>query len=428
MTAITRRGFVGLTALAIAGAATGCGRQSKTEGGASGSAAPAIAEGKATGSLTVWAMGAEGEKLPALIKDFTAANPDCKVTVTPIPWDSAHDKFTSAIAGGTTPDLAQVGSTWMGEFVGLGALDQVPSNIDNAKFFEGAQKTNVVDGATYGVPWYVETRCVYYRKDLATKAGITETPTDWDGLKALAKAYKEKAGAKVGLNLQPGGQGAWQTYAPMMWSNGGKLMSEDAKTFTLDDPKNVEALTYYQSYFTEGLANKAISSSPAEADFANGVAPMFISGPWMMAAVEKAGGGDSFKDKYGVFTMPKKESSASFVGGANLGVFKNTKNRDAAWKLVQFLTEKETQLKWYKSSTDLPSVKDAWEDPSLKSDEKLSVFGEQLKTAYAPPSIGTWEQVAGKMDAQVEKVCKSGLAPAEALKTAQTEATSIGIG
>lgn len=426
MTTITRRGFVGLAALALAGAATGCGRDSKTAGPAG--SASSLSAGKASGSLTIWAMGAEGEKLPALVKGFMSENPDCKVTVTPIPWDSAHDKFTSAIAGGTAPDLAQVGSTWMGEFVGLDALDQVPADIDNAQFFEGAQKTNVVKDGTYGVPWYVETRVVYYRKDLAEKAGITAVPTDWDGLKALAKAYKEKAGAKFGLNLQPGGQGSWQTYAPMMWSNGGKLMSDDAKTFTLDDPKNAEALTYYQSFFTEGLSNKDISSSPAEAEFAAGSVPMFISGPWMMAAVEKAGGGDAFKEKYDVFVMPKKETSASFVGGSNLAVFKNSKNREAAWKLVQYLTRKDVQIEWYKSSTDLPSVKAAWEDDSLKSDKKMAVFGEQLKTAYAPPSIPTWEQVAGKMDAQVEKVCKSGLAPADALKAAQQEASSIGIG
>lgn len=423
---MTRRGFVGLTALAIAGTAAGCGRDSSP--GGKPAAASSISDGPATGTLTMWAMGAEGEKLPALLKDFTAANPDCKVNVTPIPWDSAHDKFTSAIAGGTTPDLAMVGTTWMGEFAGLDALDQVPSNFDPASFFEGAQQTNEVEGASYGVPWYVETRVVYYRKDLAEKAGISQAPTDWEGLKTMAKAMKDKAGAKWGINLQPGGQGSWQTVAPLMWSNGGKLMTEDNKTFTLDDPKNIEAVKYYQSFFAEGIANKAPVQGSTEADFASGAVPMFISGPWMMSAVEKAGGGEAFKDKYDVFVMPKKDSSASFIGGCNMAVFKNSKNNQAAWKLVKFLTEPDTQITWYKQSTDLPSVQKAWEDTTLSGDAKMAVFGEQLKTAYAPPSISTWEQVAGKLDAQMEKVCKSNLDAETALKTAQSEATSIGVG
>ena len=49
-------------------------------------------------------------------------------------------------------------------------LDEAPSSIDQSQFFEGARDTNVVDGKTYGVPWYVETRVLYYRTDIADKA------------------------------------------------------------------------------------------------------------------------------------------------------------------------------------------------------------------------------------------------------------------
>ena len=117
---------------------------------------------------------------------------------------------------------------------------------------------------------------------------------------------------------------------------------------------------------------------------------MFISGPWMMSAVETVGG-EGFADKYSVMTMPEKETSSSFVGGSNLAVFKDSENRDSAWKLVQWLSEPETQAKWYGISTDLPAVSAAWEDPALSGDEKLATFGTQLETAKAPPSFATWE-------------------------------------
>ncbi|MGV8844882.1 sugar ABC transporter substrate-binding protein [Tessaracoccus sp.] len=386
-----------------------------------------VAEGKATGALTMWAMGTEGEKLPDLVKKFEADNPDVTVEVTAIPWDSAHDKFTSAIAAGTTPDLAMVGTTWMGEFIGLKALDPTPAMIDGSKFFEGAQATTVVDDTSYGVPWYVETRLVFYRTDIAEKAGITEAPTTWEGLKDMAKAMQEKGGSKWGISLQPGATGSWQTVVPFMWSNGGELMNKDMTEFTFDEEKNVEALAYYQSYFTDGIANKSPAQGTTEADFASGDAPMFISGPWMMGAVEAAGG-EGFADKYDVMVMPVKEKSASFVGGSNLGVFKSTDNRDAAWKLVDFLTTDTTQVEWFGMSTDLPSVKSAWDNDALKGNEKLAKFGTQLETAFAPPPVQTWEQVSASLDAQVEKVTKTGTDPAEALKTVQQEATAIGIG
>lgn len=421
-----RKGAVAaLTILVAAAGLAGCGRADSS--GQAGASAPPVSEGPAQGTLTVWAMGAEGEALPGLLEKFQADNPGVTVNVTAVPWSSAYDKFKAAIAANETPDVAQVGTTWMGEFVSAGALDPAPDMIDPSKFYEGAQATTEVDGTSYAVPWYVETRLVYYRTDLAQQAGITSPATDWDGLKEMARAMKERGGAEWGISLQPGQTGSWQTVLPFMWSNGGEIMNADGSAFTLDDAKNVEALAYYQSFFNEGLANKAPVEGTTEADFVSGKVPMFVSGPWMMAAVEKAGG-EGFADKYDVMLMPEKEKSVSFVGGSNLAVFKATQNRDAAWKLVDYLTQEDTQVAWYDLTTDLPSVKAAWDADALKSDDRLAKFGEQLETAVAPPSIATWEQVAAKLDAQIEQVTRGGADPAQALATAQAEATSIGMG
>ncbi len=57
--------------------------------------------------------GAEGEALPDFVKAFEDANPGVTVEVTAIPWDAAYSKIQTAIAGGTTPDIAMMGSTWM---------------------------------------------------------------------------------------------------------------------------------------------------------------------------------------------------------------------------------------------------------------------------------------------------------------------------
>ena len=416
--------LAGVTALALTVSA--CGRED------AGSGAPetgkAVASGAATGTITVWAMGAEGASLPGLTKEFEAANPGVKVQVTAIPWDAAHDKFTTAITANKTPDVAMVGTTWMGEFAGMKALDPTPAEVDKSAFFEGAQKTTEVDGTSFGVPWYVETRLVYYRTDLAKKAGITTPPTDWAGLKSMAKAMQDKAGAKYGIGLQAGGTGSWQSIMPFAWSAGADLTKDGGKAYNFDSPEVLKAAEYYQSFFTDGISDKAAPATPTtEPDFASGKVPMFISGPWMMSAVEKAGGA-GFKDKYDVMQIPADKTSSSFVGGSNLVVFKNTQNRDSAWKLVNWLSDPKTQVKWYGMSTDLPSVKSAWQDPALTADSKLAVFGKQLETAQAPPSFPTWEQVVTSFDSEMEKVTKTGADPAAALKTVQKQAESIGTG
>lgn len=424
-----RKSRLAVTFLAASLVLAACGREEESPSGSAPTSGPgnqsSIAAAPASGAITVWAMGAEGERLPELAKAFEAANPGVKVEVTPVPWNAAHDKFTNAITAGTTPDAAMVGTTWMGEFVGLDALEPTPADFDKSVFFEGAQKTTEVGGTSYGVPWYVETRLIYYRKDIAEKAGITEVPTDWEGLHAMAKAMQEKGGAKFGFGLQPGKVGSWQSIMPFAWSNGSKIA--DDKGYTFDNPELAEAVTYFQSYFTDGIADKAQPDGQAEASFADGSVPMFISGPWSMKAVEEQGGA-GFADKYDVMPMPTKKTATSFVGGSDFVVFKAAKNKDTAWKFVQFLTDPKTQVDWYKLSTDLPSVKSAWDDPALKADAKLAKFGVQLNDAQAPPSFATWEEVALVFDSEMEKVMKTGADPAAALKAVQTEAASIGTG
>ncbi len=417
--------IAGITALALS--AGGCGRED-SGGAAAPATGQAVASGPATGKVTVWAMGAEGQKLPALAKEFEAENPDVTIDVTAIPWNAAHDKFTTSITAGKTPDAAMVGTTWMGEFAGLDALDPTPPSIDPSAFFEGAQKTTQVDGTDFGVPWYVETRVVFYRKDLAEKAGITEPPTTQAGLKDMAQAMQDKAGAKWGIGLQAGGTGSWQSILPFAWSNGADLTAKDGSAYNFDSPEMLDAVKYYQSFFTDGIADKAAPATPTtEPDFVSGKVPMFISGPWMMSAVETVGG-KGFADKYAVMPMPKAEKSSSFVGGSNLVVFKNSQNRDAAWKFVEWLSTPKTQVAWYEKSTDLPSVQSAWDDPALSEDKKLAVFGTQLETAQAPPTFPSWEQVVTGFDTEMEKVTKSGEDPAAALKTVQQQAQSIGTG
>jgi len=388
--------------------------------------AGSVSSGKATGTITVWALGGEGEKLPALAKEFEAENPGVKVNVTGFPFDAAHDKLATAITAGTTPDVSQIGTTWMGEFA-TQALDPTPAVIDKSAFFEGAQKTTEVGGTSYGVPWYVETRLVYYRKDLAAKAGFTTLPTDWAGLKAMAKAMQTKAGAKYGIDLQAGGQGSWQSILPFAWSNGAEVATADQKKYTFDTPETAEAAKYFQGYFTDKIANTEPPKDSRAPNFVNGSVPMFISGPWEMGGIDKLGG-PGFKDKYGVMEMPKQKTATSFVGGSDLVVFKKSKNRDSAWKFVQWLSDPKTQVKFFALSADLPSVKSAWTDPSLTADAKLAVFGKQLEDAKAPPATATWEQVAAEFDKAMEQVCKQGLDPATALKSVQSKADSIGTG
>lgn len=402
-----------------------CGRADDTGGGAAteGAQASQVDTSTASGEIEVWAMGAEGEALGSQAEAFIKEFPDVTVNVTPVPWDAAYDRIVNAIAGGEVPDVLMVGTTWMGAFAGLGGLDPTPANVDPSQFFEGAWNTTVVDGTSYAVPWYVETRLLYYRTDLAEDGGVTEPPGSWDELKAMAVAMQE-AGAKYGIGLQPGGTGSWQTWMPFFWQAGGEIMAEDG-SFTLEGDACVEALTYYDSFFTEGLTPAAAEDIPLEGRFANGEIASFISGPWMMSIVEDAGTDPA---AYTVAHQPTEEAGTSFVGGSNLAVMADSDNKAAGWAFIEYLSRPEVQVTWYETVSALPAVQAAWEDEALSGDEKLAVFGEQLSDAKAPPSISTWEQVAAEIDAVIEQVTIGDMAPEEGCTAMQEAATGIGTG
>ena len=415
--------------LAVAGLAlTGCGRDSDGGAGAEGPG-EAIDEGKASGTIEVWAMGTEGEVLQDFAAAFTEANPDAKVEVTAVPWDGAHDKIANAIAAGETPDVSLIGTTWMGEFAEAGGIDPTPEGlVDEAAFFPGAWESTEVGGTSYGVPWYVETRALYYRTDLAEQAGWAEPPATWDELHQFATDLQEKAGVENGLQMQAGNTGAWQTMMPFAWSAGAELTDADGADYTIDSPEMVEGLEYYSSFFADGLSSTdKLDPGELESGMADGSIGSFISGPWHADLVEDAG---VSPDQYALAPLPGKDSAPgnSFVGGGDLAVFSDADNKDGVWKFIQWLAEPETQQAFYEEVGDLPAVQSAWESGELAEDPQLQVFGAQLESTTAPPAVPTWEEVASVVDSEIEKATKGQISAEEAVAAMQEKAASIGTG
>jgi multiple sugar transport system substrate-binding protein len=428
MRSTTRRTAAAFTALAVAAslALTGCGRESTPEAGPG--ASKAISDAKASGTINVWAMGTEGEKLQDFVKDFESANPDATVKVTAVPWEAAHDKISAAIASGKTPDASLIGTTWMGEFAKAGGLDPTPDGlVKDSDFYDGAWGSTVVGDTSYGVPWYVETRVLYYRTDLAKKAGWDKAPTTWDEFSKFAADLK-KAGVKYPVSLQPGQTGSWQSVLPFAWSNGAEVTNDGGTDYSIDSPQMTEALDYYKSFFDKGYSQtRLLDPGELENGFAKGTYGSFISGPWHIGLVEDAG---LTSAKYAVAPLPGKDSGpgTSFTGGGDLAVFKDAKNRDGAWKLVRWLSEAQTQSKWYDTVKDLPAVKSAWQSGDLGEDQQLQVFGQQMDSALAPPAVPSWEQVASVIDGDVEKAVKGSVPTADAVADMQKQAKSIGTG
>lgn len=371
-------------------------------------------------TLTVWAMGAEGEKLADVAKVYEKANPNITVKVTPVGWDVAHQKLVSAAAAGTMPDVAQMGGSYMGEFSELGVLEPVDTKTFQEKdFFPAGWKQGEVDGQAYGVPWYVDTRVLYYRTDLAEKAGITKAPADWKEMQALATAYQKKADTKWGLSIQPSGLDTVQNFYSFLYSAGGEIVNDKGEA-VIDSPEAVKALKEYGSYFDKGLSNKSVQPGyDVVKDFGNGRVPMFFGGPWHVTLLNE--GQPQLKGKWAVANVPADTSSTSMAGGSSLAISKDSEHKAAATRFIKYLTDTKGQADWYKRTKDLPANTAAWTSGDLADDADLQIFKKQMDTAKASPSLPNWTEVTDKVDQAIAKVTQGKASAEDALKTAQSQ-------
>lgn len=385
-------------------------------GGSSGTEVAADAEQ----TLTVWAMGAEGEKLAEVAKEYEKENPHLKVKVTPVGWDVAHQKLVSAAAAGNLPDIAQMGGSYLGEFAELGVLEPVDTKRFQEKdFFPAGWQQGEVDDEVYGVPWYVDTRVLYYRTDLAEKAGVDKAPADWKELRALASAYQKDAGTKWGLSIQPSGLDTVQSFYPFLYSAGGEIIDEDGKV-VVDSPAAVKALKEYGAYFDKGLANKSVPPGyDVVKDFGNGRVPMFFGGPWHVTLLNE--GQPDIKGKWAVAEVPADEASVSMAGGSSLTVSKDSPHKAAAEEFIAHLTSTEGQADWYERTKDLPANTTAWESGSLADDPALKVFEKQMKTAKASPTLANLSEITDKVDQAIAQVTQGKATAEEALGKAKDQ-------
>ncbi|MDN4472180.1 extracellular solute-binding protein [Demequina zhanjiangensis] len=420
------------TAAALTLTLTACGRADAppADSSAPGETTAAIDDSPATGTIQVWAMGTEGELLDQLTADFEADNPDATVEVTAVPWSDYMTKIQTAVASGSTPDMTMVGTTDLAAAVAADALAPVPEGlIDASAFFEGSAAAAQIDGTMFAVPWYVETRVMFYRSDLAEAAGV-EAPTTWEETDTFFSAL-EDGGAEYGTTIFTGAPNSYQFVLPFLWQGGAQILSDDGTTWTFDTPEAEAGLAYYQSLITDGhtAQNGPTNIGEVEPDIVAGNVGSIISGPWESSLLVAAGGQDFYDNQIAVAPLPAGPAgNTSWVGGAHMGVFKEAQNADGAWKLVRWLSEPEVQQKWFDISFDLPSVATAWDYSPIADNPMYSVMREQLDDTNSPPAVTTWPQVAAEMDAQIERVASGAATPAEALAALQAEAESIGVG
>lgn len=362
-------------------------------------------------TLEFWALGREGEVVQQLMPEFTRRNPGIRVDVQQVPWTAAHEKLLTAFVGHAAPDLAQMGNTWIPEFAAIGALEKLDGRVaasaalSEADYFPGVWQTSLYDGAVYGIPWYVDTRVLFYRPDLLAKAGFPAPPRDWgEWLLAMRriKALQPPEGHPI---LLPTNE--WEQLTILGIQQGASLLCDNGTRGCFKEPAFAAAVRFYVGLFHERLAPMVSFSQLGNVyqEFERGNVAMWITGPWNMGEFRRRLPPEQ-QDLWMTAPLPAPRvgewPGASFTGGSSLAVFAGSRRKEDAWKLVEFLSDPVIQTRFHALSGDLPARKTAWNDPSLAADSKARAFREQLDHVSPMPRVPEWEQIAQKMWERLE--------------------------
>jgi multiple sugar transport system substrate-binding protein len=368
-------------------------------------------------------MGREGEVVEELVRDFERENPEIRVQVQQIPWSAAHEKLLTAFVGRSTPDLAVLGNTWVAEFAALDALEPlVPSrpgsgDPDASSYFPGIWDTNVIDGVAYGIPWYVDTRVLFYRRDVLARAGYDAVPATWGGWRAAMEATKKTLGPNHFAILLPVNE--WPPPVILGLQAGSPLLAENSTRGAFSEPAFRRAFAFYVELFRSGLApplaNNEISNLYQE--FARGYFTMYITGPWNLGEFARRLP-PGLKDAWATAPLPGPDASTpgvSLAGGASLVRFRASRHKEAAWRLLSFLSRPAEQVRFARLTGDLPARREAWEDAAFLADPNVAAFREQLERVVATPKIPEWELIATRLQERTEQAVRGALPPDSAL-------------
>jgi multiple sugar transport system substrate-binding protein len=372
-------------------------------------------------ALRFWAMGREGEVVAELIADFERDHPEIRVEVQQLPWTSAHEKLLTAFVGDATPDLAQLGNTWLPELATLGALAPLDgevaasSVVAPADYFAGIWSTNQLDGVLYGVPWYVDTRLVFYRRDRFAAAGFAVPPTSWPAWLAALRAIKAEVGEARYAILLPLDEHdqllalALQQDDPLLRDHGrwGNFASAGFR----------RALAFYLTLFAERLAPIATEvqvSNPWD-ELARGYFACFLHGPWSIGEFARRLPA-SQQALWATAPLPGPDGpGASIAGGSSLVVFRRARHPRQAWQLVEYLSRPDVQRRFHALTGDLPPRRTAWDDPRL-ADDRVAAFRDQLERVRPAPAVPEWERIATAMRTVSERAARriaAGATPGE---------------
>jgi multiple sugar transport system substrate-binding protein len=373
-------------------------------------------------------------QIEKLVKVWNESHPAIQIEPSFVPPDNFVTKFGTMVAGGTPPDIVAVDLVYAPQFAAANQLSDITDLAKSLPYFDKLSPSHVrlatYGDKIYGLPFNAEASVLMWNKDLFKEAGLDpeKPPKTWAEVADAAKKITALGNGKYGYYFSGNCAGCNAfTFAPLIWANGGDILSADGTQATLTDPKVKEALEFYRQMWADGVippGAKTDGGTEFLNTFASGKIGMQGLGAFAIAAIKASNPNMNF----GVAYLPGKEGGqSSFAGGDIISIPAGSKYVKEAFEFIKWLTSEETQLSLYAKEGSLPVRTDLADNQYFKADPRLTVNTQAMGLGKTPYTVkynelindsnGPWLQMlqTAIFDGKVD----------EAIATAQAKMTQI---
>ena len=429
-----------LAAVTTTAMLAGCGKtQTGGSDGASQGTTPAGTEKEADASsagsgekaeLTMWGSWS-GDQVAQLEKQLEGFNnSQDKYHVTYMVQDGMEQKLLTAIASNEVPDIVLWDRFNTGVYAPKGALASLDDyiakdNVDMTQFYAPAVDEMTSAGVVYGIPLTVDSRVLFYNKDLLDEAGVDPASiTDWDSLRDAAIKLTKWDGDKLvqsGFSLKDVG-----LFNNWIGQAGGKMIDDSTNppTAAFNTEAGLTVLKYWDQLLNQDKVYQLGFEDGFGGDgFKAGKVAITFNGPWTLESYKEAG------LNFGVIGQPQgyNGEKSAMMGGFGLVIPNGAKNPDASWEFIKWWTmQPENGVEFCKISGNLPANKEAAKDPYFMDDDILRVFSETMDYAGIRSKVFGYSDLEGlALIPQLQKYVAGEITAEEALSNAEKQGNDI---
>lgn len=410
-----------VTGLALGACSSSTPGNTTTSGGGDTPAAASVT----LNALFMQQAGYSQDQIDSMISAYEAANPNVKINATYVAYEALHDKIVTAAPAGTY-DVVLVDVIWPAEFATKGILTDVTSRYPaswKTDMLGGAYTTAEYNDKFYGVPWGPSTKFLYVNEDMIAQVGATDADLGtWDGVLAVAQKLKDQ-----GIVEYPF---AWSwSQAEAVICDYGQLLGAFGGSFTdssgnldVNNAVGVQTLTWMKQTIEDGLTNPASTTfieDDVQKSMAQGQTAFGLNWESTFADLQDSTQ-SNVVGKIHILPTPAGPSGArpGINGAMALGIPTGSKNQDAAWDFITYLTSQPVQNQY--PTGWLPNWVSSYSDPTITA-QAPELF-TAAKTGYADliqrPQVPNYNATSAILQADIQKALLGQMTPQAAMDDA----------